>query len=656
MKKLFTLALVLLVATAGYSQVRKSSKNDAKNKVATMQTTKGMEGFENVQSEPNMVRWNFGEGALDNTTYDWQSNAGARTWTIVWPDGKINFAYTMATDDSYSDRGTGIGTYDSENDEWIPLEGRIENEKTGFGSIARYKQNGIVVAAHTSTKCGVYIVEDKDNMTPNSVPVVSYFDGTYDPCWPAVMTSGPDRDIIHVVTTANGADGVATSVPGAEGVNNPIIYFRSMDGGQTWDKQNVVLPYMGTDGGLDWGSNVCYWMETTEDNCLALVVNNAWSDCFVLVSYDDGETWEKKTFWHHPGITTDFGDPNAGGTWFMYPRWTSAQWGIGGELCVAYEFNATTGAPGSGSYYPGIGGVAFWSENMPYHGTTMPQWGPDPSNPKPMAPGQPFIMDSAYMYQDIYASWWLWSDASHEMWPEYMGYLPALTPEGQPEPDPYNVSEFNIEDRSLHGAYNSGCVAMPVLAMVPGCDGFDMVAVWSAMDENNMDGTNYYYKLFASYSGDGGRTWEPQIQLTDDFMFTLSEFVYVQAAVVGTTLVVAAQSDPETGTFVQSDDTDGTNNYYQGFTFELNDLFPNAGVGVPEVSHNTHMSVYPNPATDQIGVNLSQNDDIMIYNMMGQVVMTAKGHAGVNTLNISNLNAGVYFINAGSDTQKFIVK
>ena len=107
MKKLFTLALVLLVATAGYSQVRKVSKNDTKNKVATMQVSKGMESFENVQSEPNMTRT---DGELDYSTYDWQSNCGARTWTIQWPDGKINFAYTQASDNSFATRGTGIGT------------------------------------------------------------------------------------------------------------------------------------------------------------------------------------------------------------------------------------------------------------------------------------------------------------------------------------------------------------------------------------------------------------------------------------------------------------------------------------------------------------------------------------------------------------------
>ena len=633
MKKLFTLALVLLVATFGYSQVRQVSKNDAKNKVATMQVSKGMESFENVQIEPNMMRT---DGELDYTTYDWQSNQGPRTWTIVWPDNKINFGYTMAADPSFTDRGTGIGTYDYNNDEWIPLGGRIENEKTGFGSIARYKENGIVVAAHTSTNMGVYIVEDKDNMTPNSVPASLYTNnGSY--THPAVMTSGANRDIIHVFC-GNFDDSTI-----------PAKYWRSSDG-QTWDKTEVILPFI-EECGSDWGTNDYYWMETTEDNCLALVINSAWSDGMVLYSYDDGQTWEKKTFYHHPGVHTDFGE-----TIFVYPRWTSAQWGMNGELCMAYEFNGSTGAPGSGSYYPGIGGVAFWSESLPYHGETQPPFGPDPANPVPPVAGNPFIMDSAYLYSDIYASLWLFSDATHPMWDEYMGYLTPLDGDGNPE-DPYTATEFNIEDTKLHGSYNSGCVAMPVLAKVPGSD-YDYVAVWSAMDENHLDGTsgNFFYKLFASYTGDGGLTWAPQIQLTTDFMYDLNECVYPQAAVVGTTVVIAVQMDGAPGTYVQSDETEASDNYYQGMTFELNDLFPDAGVGVPEVSHNTHMSVYPNPATDQIGVTLSQNADITIYNMMGQVVMTTEGHAGVNSINISNLTAGIYFVNAGTETQKIVVK
>jgi hypothetical protein len=41
---------------------------------------------------------------------------------------------------------------------------------------------------------------------------------------------------------------------------------------------------------------------------------------------------------------------------------------------------------------------------------------------------------------------------------------------------------------------------------------------------------------------------------------------------------------------------------------------------------------------------------------MGQKVSSQHGVAGLNSVNVSNLSSGVYFINAGNDTQKFVVK
>ena len=139
-------------------------------------------------------------------------------------------------------------------------------------------------------------------------------------------------------------------------------------------------------------------------------------------------------------------------------------------------------------------------------------------------------------------------------------------------------------------------------------------------------------------------------------MYQWSECVYTQAAVVGHTLVVASQMDGTTGTYVQSDDDDASDCYYQGLTFDLDELFPEVGVGVNEVNNNTHMNIYPNPAVDQLNVILSQNAEIVVYNLMGQAVKTVEGHVGANTIDLSSINSGVYFISAGSDTQKFIVK
>ena len=481
---------------------------------------------------------------IGTALYDLQTNFGARTWTHVWPDGKVNFAFTTSSMKTYSDRGTGIGTYDSTNDVWIPSMGRVENERTGFGTIAQYGANGIVVAAHTNTS-NIYIIPDKDDIAAGSAVRVGSLDSTHEPYWPNVMTSGANRDIIHVIAQAQESD------------NNMLYYFRSRDGGQTWDRQNEILPYMGTDYCINWMANCYYWMETTEDNCLALVVNNRWSDGMVLYSYDDGDTWERKVFYKHPDPFGSFEVP------FYYPRWTSCQWDSQHHLHVLYEL----GAVDSNYEHLDLGGVAYWNETMPYdtNGNTVSAFEGN------LVPGQPFVMESAYLENDIYRSWWHYTDATHEMWPEYIGYLAPLTDDGDPE-DPYQATEFNIENENLgqHGYYRSGVCSFPVLCMVPNSN--EMVAVWSALDENHTDvNGNYYYKIFASYSNNRGATWSPMIQLTKDF--DNAEFVYNQAAVVGRKLVIATQTDGETGTYVYFHDSDVYDSYYLGMVFDLDDLF-----------------------------------------------------------------------------------
>lgn len=608
---------------------------NAMRNAATMQKASRMDNMNvnaNVQSQPNMNRT---DGELDYSYYDWQTNAAILTRTIVWPDGKINFAYTWSSDDSYSDRGTTIGTYDSNTDEWIPLGGRIESERTGFGTIARFKENGIVVAAHTSTECGIYIVDNKDNMTPNSVPCALRMSPTNDPAWPNVTTSGVNRDIIHVIATGSS--------------DNLLYYFRSSDGGQSWDKENVILPYLTAEYGSDWGSNVAYWMETTASNRITLIVSNAWSDCMAIYSDDNGETWDRTVFFHHCGINTTIPED----AWMLYPRWTSAVWGMDNELQLAFEFNGTRGEPASGSYFPSVGGIGFWSENLPYVGPAgVAQY--DPSNPLPPVPGQPFIMDSAYVMNDLYAAWPRWSDQTYDN-PYLIGYVSPLDEQGQVESWD-EATEFNIEDFGLHGAYNSGCAAMPTLCQFPNSPS-ELVAVWSAMDENNMNSEtgNFYYKLFAAYSSDCGRTWSNQKHLTTDFMQTYTEHAYLQAAVVGNTLVVAVMTDGTPGTFVQEDDSEGGDNLYSGYTYDMFEVFGTDAVE-EVVTTPAQMSIYPNPAVDQLNVTLSKSASISVYNIMGQTVMNVEGHAGANTLDISNLNSGIYFVSAGNNTQKFIVK
>ena len=67
------------------------------------------------------------------------------------------------------------------------------------------------------------------------------------------------------------------------------------------------------------------------------------------------------------------------------------------------------------------------------------------------------------------------------------------------------------------------------------------------------------------------------------------------------------------------------------------------------------VSVYPNPANDNISVNLLEDGDVSIINVTGSVVKEVSNTNGQN-IDISSLPAGVYFIKADDFVGKFIKK
>lgn len=652
MKKLLTLALALGMAFTGFAQVQKVSSKDVKHVVAQEQVIDGSETFENVGNVRGMT---YNQTDLDYTTCDWQTNTASKNWTMHFPDGCLGFTWIASFESDYSDRGTGIAIYNPHTDTWTTSNGLVENHKTGFGTAARFGENGIVVVSRNPATytCEVYIIEDKDNLPSGTLAPIYVMPGSQNennPHFPTVMCTGSNHDHIHILVTALNQE--------VNGQTNPFYYFRSMDGGQTWDEY-MTIEYLGRDYAPSYGSGSdAYFMENTGGNELNIVVNTGRGDGVVLTSLDEGNTWNRTEYYHHPGIDVDFGE-----SIFLYPRWTSALWDNERNLHIAYEWNGRTGDPTSTSYYPGMGGVAYWNSVMPYKGDGVAN-GFDPNNPLPPVKDNPFIMDSAYIYQDIYASWWLWSDAPHEMWSEYIGYPTPLDENEQPLVDPYLAEEFNMYDHGMsnHGHYNGGVCEMPVLLMTPAND--MLIAVWMSLDDHHLNGGSsndlIFFKLFTRASFDNGATWTPMHQITDDFMFQYTEFVYPQAALdpINNQLVVVVQTDGEPDTYLigSGGDVDQFDNLFTALTFDLNDLFGYDGIGEGPVMNNTMLSVYPNPVSDRLTVNLNQEDEVVIYNMMGQTVSSFQGHAGINTVDVTNLSSGIYFISAGSATQKFVVK
>ena len=83
--------------------------------------------------------------------------------------------------------------------------------------------------------------------------------------------------------------------------------------------------------------------------------------------------------------------------------------------------------------------------------------------------------------------------------------------------------------------------------------------------------------------------------------------------------------------------------------FCMDDITVNT-VGVEELTSET-LSVYPNPVQDQIRVNM--NGALAIYDLSGKLVISELVEAG-NTVSVSELKSGIYFVKVGSSVQKIV--
>lgn len=652
MKRLFTLLVVLSIAISGFAQNKVASMKFNDATPAQEMTFTGMEDINVVlPAQTRSIMAAPTEVELSPTYYDWQSNMGPRNFTAVWPDGYAVVAYTFSLEEGgMADRGTGLSIFDPATGEWTYEQTRVEPDRTGFGSIARYGENGLVVAAHTSDAVGIYVNENFRNGGDWSDPI--YLSKEMGGAWPVVGCSGENNDIIHVLY--NMAQDTELN-----GVIEATLYARIANG--VVEAEDVQLELLSSAYASELGSNSTYFLpwDPAKPNRISFIVNAAWSDGRAVISEDNGATWSQRVFYKHPGINETISD-----SWFMYPRWTSAAFDKDDNLCLVYEYNGSIGAPGEGSYYASLGGVAFWSEVLPKNEMCVGGVG---------NAGEPFIMDSTYIIQDLYMSEWYWSDALHEVLPEYFGVMEIVDSEGNVLPRDYSGDDgywptIGTGGWDLHGLYNCGKSAFA--SMVYDKESDVVCAVWSQIcgDEAGVffDGTNHFFRLFCNVSDDGGLTWKGTKAVLTDFANMYDEMVYpvvipyIYTDADGMKYIqVAYQNDQDPGTFVQGDESNPENNFYRAARIDLDYMCP--GVDVEEVvASPVQMNVYPNPATSgEVKVQVNEKAEVSVYNAVGQLVDSFVVE-GVKSINVNNYASGVYFIKAdnGSNvtTQKFVVE
>ncbi len=111
---------------------------------------------------------------------------------------------------------------------------------------------------------------------------------------------------------------------------------------------------------------------------------------------------------------------------------------------------------------------------------------------------------------------------------------------------------------------------------------------------------------------------------------------------------VFAQAEPGSGTSVETVNVTFMNTVKQFFNEDLADCqVLELPASVENLSSATSLSIYPNPASNQLNITVSESllgENYSLYNSVGQLVLTNKIQSTQTTLDISNLAQGTYTV------------
>ena len=316
------------------------------------------------------------------TRWDAQGYGCVPSRVYYKPNGEPAATWTLATDgnDLFPERGTGYST--RSNGVWSPSPTRIESVRTGFPSASILSDGTEVVVAH-ATAFTPYRLIFLRRPAGASAWTESYLElpTGFGALWPHLIVGGPDGKTVHVIAITT-PDGTAGAVwPAYEGVNGHVLYWRSTDGGLTWDKKFTKVP------GLDSSQYAAHGADeyTIDANgsTVGIAVFPAWNDLLVFKSFDNGDTWETITARDFPDALENYAgaegqtysvddvgipDPDAPDSLAVFNSDGSGNILIddGGEVHLFFGrmyYSDSDPAAGS-SFYPGINGLAHWKETF----------------------------------------------------------------------------------------------------------------------------------------------------------------------------------------------------------------------------------------------------------------------------------------------------
>ncbi len=629
MKKLLLLGVALCIGVVAYNQNAPTVSKELLQKTAEATFIKGTDNATNFNNPVSMVRSTGAfaptEHVIGTTWYDLFSNKFIGNRFYRWEDGTMAGTFIFGVEaTAFPDRGTGYNFYDGT--EWGPVPtARIESLKTGWPSNWAWGAEGEMSVAHNGV-AGLEFIQRATKGTGawTQTNFIGPAGIENDLTWPRLATSGENNEVIHMITN---------SYVEYMGQATALLYSRSIDGGATWDPQNVVMEGTGPDELFEVAADE--YTIATRGNTVAILIGSAWHDLFYMRSDDNGDTWDKVMVWEHPYPFFDWNTTIAD---TMFACDNSAHLTIDYDGHVHVVFGITRVAHWevgtTYNYYPYVDGIGYWNDMMD----------PFSNDLSALAPPQ-YGYASSEMVEDV----------------NYIGYQQDVDGDGV-----ITLTDELISYRQL------GISGMPTITVDE--YGYRYVLFASTTETYQNDTYNYKHIWARGYdNATGSEGWGEFMDLTSDITHIFDECVFP---------ILAGSSDENIHYIYQADITPGIalddehayqeNRWIYAMLPKV-ELTPSwTGIGVEETAliDDSHVSQnYPNPfsTVSTVTVNLEKAAklSLTVTNMTGQkVIEINKGQVPAQThtftLDASSLQAGIYFytVTAGDSqvTRKMIVE
>ena len=299
------------------------------------------------------------------TVYDLQTNSSVQNRVKLYDDG-LSAIWTFGSKSSaFPERGMAYQHINESDDLLNPTYPnqidsikRVENNRSGFGSLNRIQNGAEVIISHATTTSNLNICKNNGPGTQNWTVSILPFSVTVPQLWPRVAVGGNDGKTLHLIATT---ESVALEGTPYQGIDGALVYSRSLDGGNTWDITNLILP--GMDSTLYKSFSADEYAISAKGNTVAFVFGGFRKNWVLMKSTDNGNTWTKKIILPFPVDAFD-------DTQLIDSAMVSD-----GSLALVIDNNDivhtstgrmemanTTLGDSSVTYFPGTVGIYYWNE------------------------------------------------------------------------------------------------------------------------------------------------------------------------------------------------------------------------------------------------------------------------------------------------------